>query len=119
MKNKYGLPEDKLDEIRVRDKTCVYCHKKMIYPFDRKKSNDSATIEHLNDLPPWDNPDTVAFCCGNCNSSRNDKKLLNWFNTLYCTKKNINVETVAGPVKDYIENYEKEKETKRRKRYKV
>ena len=32
MTNKYGLPEAGLGEIRERDKSCVYCHKKMIHP---------------------------------------------------------------------------------------
>jgi len=106
MKNKYGLSEDKLNEIRVRDKVCVYCHKKMIEPNNNGSRKDWATIEHLNHLPPWDNPFTVAICCGSCNSSRGNKKLLDWFEILYCIEKNINYNTVAQPVKDYIENHE-------------
>jgi len=106
MKNKYGLPEDRLNEIRVRDKVCVYCHKEMIKPGDDGSIKDWATIEHLNHLPPWDNPFTVAICCGSCNSSRGNKKLLDWFEILYCVERNINYDTVAQPVRDYIENRE-------------
>jgi hypothetical protein len=106
MKNIYGLPEDKLNEIRARDRNCVYCHKTMIKPIDDNYRKDWATIEHLNHLPPWDNPDTVAICCGSCNSSRSNKKILDWFKTSYCAEKNINYDTVANPVKDYIKNYE-------------
>ena len=63
---------------------------------------DWATIEHLNYEPPWDDPTTVAICCGSCNSSRGNKPLLEWFNTEYCISRNINEKTVAEPVKNYI-----------------
>ncbi|MFH1938312.1 MAG: HNH endonuclease [Patescibacteria group bacterium] len=106
MKNKYGISENELRKIRVRDKVCVYCHKKMIEPSDNNCRKDWATIEHLNHLPPWDNSSTVAICCGSCNSSRGNEKLLDWFEILYCIEKNINYNTVAQPVKDYIENHE-------------
>ena len=103
MPNKYGIPEERLKKIRTRDKTCVYCHKVMIDPSISGQRGDWATIEHLNHLPPWNNPDTVAICCGSCNSSRGKKKLLDWFEMPYCTEKNINSETVAEPVKEFIQ----------------
>ena len=107
MKNKYGIPEEDLKKIRARDEMCVYCHKKMVDPTDNNDCRkDWATIEHLNHLPPWNNPSTVAFCCGSCNSSRSNKKIIDWFETAYCIEKNINYNTVANPVKNYIENYE-------------
>lgn len=98
MSNKYGIPLEEEEKIRSRDKTCVYCHKEMMSPNDGGWFGDCATIEHLNYLPPWDNPATVAICCGSCNSSRGKKPLLDWFKTLYCLKKNINQGTVAKPV---------------------
>jgi hypothetical protein len=101
MANQYGLPEEKLENIRARDKTCVYCHKKMV---DTSSVNrrDWATIEHLNYLPPWNNPDTVAICCGSCNSSRGQKKLIDWFKGQYCLDRNINEKTIAEVVKNFI-----------------
>lgn len=107
MSNQYGIPEEYLNKIRERDKTCVYCHKTMIKPSDNSYRKDWATIEHLNHLPPWDNPSTVAICCGSCNSSRGNKKLLDWFKTPYCLEKNINSETTSEPVKEYIKIHEK------------
>ena len=107
MKNKYGLPELYLNKIRERDKLCVYCHKAMIRPSKEIPRNDWATIEHLNHLPPWNDPSTVAICCGSCNSSRSDRSLLEWFKTPYCIMKKINIETVSEIVKDYIANHEK------------
>ncbi len=106
MPNNFGLPEERLEKIRARDVDCVYCHKKMVAPSDGGFRGDWATIEHLNHLPPWNNPSTVAICCGSCNSSRGNKTLLEWFNMPYCLNKNINIETVAVPVKEYIEKYE-------------
>ncbi len=104
--NKYGLPEKKLDEIRKRDKKCVYCHKKMTNVISKRNRKDWATIEHLNHLPPWNNILTVAICCGSCNSSRRDKKITEWFKLSYCIERNINYDTVAKIVKEYIDNYE-------------
>jgi len=106
MKNKYGLSEDRLSEIRKRDKSCVYCHKTMLSSGSCGFRGDWATIEHLNHLPPWNNADTVAICCGSCNSSRGNKTILEWFDTNYCIEKNINTKTVKQPVKDYIVKFE-------------
>lgn len=104
MPNKYGLSEDKLKDIRARDTDCVYCHKKMIEPNPIGWRGDWATIEHLNFLPPWNNAETVAICCGSCNSSRGAKNITDWFKTGYCREKNINAETVAEPVKKYLQS---------------
>jgi len=32
MANQFGIPEEELAKIRARDRNCVYCHKRMIYP---------------------------------------------------------------------------------------
>jgi hypothetical protein len=109
MKNnidKYGLKESDKELVRARDKNCVYCHKLMIYPYDLKNRNDSATIEHLNHLPPWNNPKTIAYCCGSCNSSRGKQKIRDWFNSSYCVNRNINFDTVSDAVKRYIKEHE-------------
>ena len=105
--NKYGLPENQLEEIRARDTKCIYCHKTMNQPSSGGFRGDWATIEHLNHLPPWNNPDTVAICCGSCNSSRGIMPICKWFEIPYCINKDINIETVANPVRDYINKYEK------------
>ena len=106
MSNIYGLPEEKLEQVRRRDTKCVYCHKEMVTPHPDKSYRDWATIEHLNHLPPWDNPNTIAICCGSCNSSRRNKTILDWFKSNYCIERNISVSTVTQPVRDYIMKYE-------------
>ena len=107
MANKYGLPEDRLEQIRLRDKKCVYCDKEMTRPRKGTFAGDWATIEHLNHKSPWNNPDTVAICCGSCNSSRRDKTLLKWFESPYCEAKQVNTLRLADPVRSYINQYEK------------
>jgi len=106
--NKYGLPENRLRKIRSRDTKCVYCHKAMTQPKNGGFKGDWATIEHLNHLPPWNNPDTVAICCGSCNSSRGALPIFQWFKKSYCINKGISIETVASPVRDYVMKYEKD-----------
>jgi len=100
--NRYGLPEQDLDDIRARDRVCVYCRKIMIPPGSEGPRTDWATIEHLNHLPPWDNPRTVAICCWSCNSSRGNRLLGDWFTSAYCRKRGINEATVAEPVVDFL-----------------
>jgi len=106
MKNNYGLPSGKLNEIFNRDKKCVYCKKKMISHEPGSKRADWYTIEHLNYMPPWNNPATVVICCWSCNSSRGNKKIVNWFSTEYCRSRNIGIETVSITVEDYIREIE-------------
>ena len=110
MSNQFGIPEKGLTKIRSRDKNCVYCRKKMIYPYNSNNYKDSATIEHLSPLPPfyWKDGmqiDNIAICCGECNSSRGIKKLTDWFKTKYCIDKSINKKTVAELVKKHMEKH--------------
>jgi hypothetical protein len=101
-RNRYGLPEKELDRIRRRDLACVYCHKTMIPAGSDGPRADWATIEHLNHLPPWDDPETVAICCWSCNSSRGNKPLRAWFTSSYCRARGIDETTVAEAVRHYL-----------------
>jgi len=103
MSNKYGIPEKDEEEIRARDKTCVYCHKAMKeYSGTKGTPADKATIEHLHNDGPFDEKSNSVICCGSCNSSRRNKELLAWFKTPYCIERSINKETVAESVKEYV-----------------
>jgi len=106
-KKYYDIPPDVTDRVRQRDQLCVYCHKKMIWPFDTSNREDSATLEHLDEVGPglWKEglrEDGLAFCCGACNSSRGPKSHLDWFKTSYCRDRGITAETLAEPVRDYL-----------------
>lgn len=56
MANKFGIPRNIEEKLRARDKNCVYCHKKMIYPYVSSRPSNSATIEHFREKGPffWD-----------------------------------------------------------------
>jgi hypothetical protein len=101
MSNTYGIPEEDEKEIRARDKTCVYCRKAM-KKHPRKLNASGPTLEHFNNDGHFDKKWNVAICCRRCNSSKGNKELLVWFKTPYCIEKNINPQTVAKPVKEYI-----------------
>ncbi len=103
--NRYGLPEKDLDYIRARDGACVYCHKTMIPSGSDGSQTDWATIEHLNHLPPWDNPETVAICCWSCNASRGNRLLRDWFTRDYCRARGISETTVASPIREYLRDF--------------
>ncbi len=113
--NRFGIPENVLSEIRARDKSCVYCRKTMIYPYRTNNRADSATIEHLNCDGPFYWCDKleahdIVICCGACNSSRGAKTLAEWFNTRYCVDRNINANTVAAPVRSYLQRQKKKQD---------
>ena len=102
MKNNYGLPSKALGKIKERDVVCVYCKKQMLEHIQGNPRTNWYTIEHLNYLPPWNNPETVVICCWSCNSSRGNRKIRNWFKTEYCVSRNINENTVTETVKKYL-----------------
>jgi len=101
MVNNYSIPEELEQKIRKRDKFCVYCGIKLkgFYP---GKGKDKATIEHMNNDGPYDEEWNLAICCNSCNSSKFNKSLLKWLESDYCKDKNINKETVANVIKQYI-----------------
>lgn len=114
MANKYGISKKDEEEVRARDKNCVYCHKKMTLPRKGTKQGNWATIEHMNDKAPWNDPKTISICCGSCNSSRR-MGFKKWFKTRYCLDRGINEKTVAKPVRDYMRMIERLSPEKRKK----
>jgi len=94
----WGIPTEIEKEIRARDKRCVFCHKR----FSRESRASIASIEHFNNNRPMTTKYNLAICCGSCNSSKLNKKLLAWLKTPYCRERQINEKTVAKPVKEYI-----------------
>lgn len=105
--NKFGIPKEVIEAIRVRDVNCAYCGKEMLFPYDRKRATGSATIEHLNFDGPfyWKDgllPEDIVICCGSCNSSRGIKRLEDWFASAYCVKNAICIESVSEAVRDYL-----------------
>lgn len=105
MANSFGIPPDIEHRLRVRDRRCVYCGRRMKqYPRTRGTPRDKATIEHLNHRARWGESslDNLAICCGRCNSSRSNKSLVAWFASPYCEERRINIRTVAPVVKRFL-----------------
>jgi hypothetical protein len=98
MPNTYGIAKQDEQEIRARDKTCVYCRILM----KRSVRSFGATIEHFDNDGPFHEKYNVAICCRGCNSSKGAKTLLAWFKSDYCDEKGISYKTVLKPVKDYM-----------------
>jgi len=109
MGNDFYVPKKVRDKIRERDKFCIYCGIELKdHPGIKGTKTDKATIEHMDGYSEkhpeeWN----MAMCCGSCNSSRGPKSLTKWFETPYCKERNINRETVAKVVKNYISIIEK------------
>jgi hypothetical protein len=104
MSNTYGLSKEDENEIRARDRNCVYCHVSMKqFPYALEACG--ATIEHFNNDGPLDKPYNAAMCCRRCNSSKGTKTLLIWFKTPYCIDRAINTSTVAAPVRTYLRHF--------------
>jgi hypothetical protein len=111
MSNIFGISRQDEEELRARDKVCVYCRKEMKSSGEIKATAgsraDEATIEHLNFDGPFYIRDglrkeDVVICCRGCNSSRGTLKLSDWFKSAYCVRRNINENIVAEPVKEYL-----------------
>jgi len=105
--NKFQIPREVEKRIRERDKECIYCNKIMIMPKIGTRHNDWATIEHFREQGPfyWSEglkEEDLGICCSQCNSSRGIKSLLDWFESPYCKKHNINPNTIASPVKSFL-----------------
>ena len=110
MTNNFGVPEEVESAIRARHPKCAYCGKKMkAYANVKGCHEDKATLEHLNCRGPYKwkgrsgvKESDLVMCCGSCNSSRGRKTLPVWFKSEYCIDRNINEQTVAQQVKDYL-----------------
>jgi len=114
MANRFGIPPDIEYKLRARDQRCVYCRKSMkAYPRTHGTPADKATIEHLDHRRPFywgeglqrSGIESIAFCCGACNSSRGKKPLTAWFASAYCEQRNISARTVAPVVKRFLERH--------------
>ena len=98
--NRWGIPKLLEDEIKARDKNCVYCGIKLLevgIPGSSRKTK--ATWEHIINDASIVTRDNIARCCAACNSSKGTKTISNWIDSNYCKKRGINKSTVAPIVK--------------------
>lgn len=98
--NRWGIPKWLEEEVKARDKACVYCGVKLVesIPF-RSSRKAKATWEHIINDASIVTCNNIARCCAACNSSKGTKRLSDWIRSSYCEKKGINKHTVAAIVR--------------------
>jgi hypothetical protein len=98
--NHWGIPDSLEEEIKERDKACVYCGIQMLEKTPPRGPRKAvATWEHIINDAGIITRENIARCCVACNSSKGTKKLCDWLKSSYCTKRGITTDTVAEVVK--------------------
>jgi hypothetical protein len=98
--NRWGIPSWLEEEVKKRDKACVYCGVQMIEQMPVSGPRKAvATWEHIMNDASIITRENIARCCVACNSSKGKKMLTEWMQSSYCKKRGINKYTVAEVVK--------------------
>ena len=98
----WNIPKWLEDEVRERDKKCVYCG----IPFTSIKVSKKTTAswEHIINDAKIITRENIALCCCGCNASKGQKQLSVWLQSKYCQERNINEGTVAPIIQMAIKN---------------
>jgi 5-methylcytosine-specific restriction endonuclease McrA len=94
--NNWHIPPEMENDIRTRDKSCVYC----ALPFSESKR---PTWEHIINDEKIITSENIALCCRSCNSSKGAKKLSDWMNSKYCHEKGINYSSVSKVIQTVLD----------------
>ena len=101
--NRWGIPAWLEEEVKGRDKACIYCGVQMIEQMPPRGPRKAvATWEHIINDASIITRENIARCCAACNSSKGTKKLSDWIQSSYCKKRGINKDTVAEVVKNAL-----------------
>lgn len=101
--NRWGIPDWLEEEVKERDKACVYCGTQMTEQMPRRGPRKAvATWEHIANDASIVTLENIARCCAACNSSKGTKKLADWLQSSYCNKRGISKDTVAEVVKEAL-----------------
>jgi hypothetical protein len=102
--NLWGIPTWLEQEVRERDKVCVYCGVQMTESGIPGASRHTvATWEHIVNDARIVTRDNIVRCCVSCNSSKGAKLLSVWLQSTYCVKRGITAQTVAPVVRLALE----------------
>jgi len=102
--NNWGIPEWLEQEVRNRDKKCVYCGVVMLESVPQgSPRGQAATWEHIINDASIVTRENIARCCSSCNSSKGTKDLAVWIESPYCKKRGINRETVAPIIRKALD----------------
>ena len=101
--NRWGIPDWLEEEVKERDKYCVYCGIQIIEQMPPSGPRKTvATWEHIINDASIVTCENIVRCCVACNSSKGTKKLSDWIQSTYCKKRGINKDTVAEVVKEAL-----------------
>ena len=104
--NRWNIPDWLEDEVRQRDRSCVYCGAVLIEVVPVGGSRKAAaTWEHIINDSSNVTRENIARCCAACNSSKGTKKLSDWLQSSYCRRNGITRDTVAEVVKEALRNH--------------
>jgi hypothetical protein len=95
--NNWNIPDWLENEIKERDKSCVYC--RIEFGSSKKTRKSKATWEHIINDARIINRENIVRCCCGCNSSKGTKRLSDWLGSDYCKKHGITIDTVAEVVR--------------------
>lgn len=102
MANKWKIPLWLEQEVRERDKSCIYCGTEFVSPKISVKA--SASWEHIINDATIITRDNIALCCRGCNASKGQKSVSVWLGSQYCIKRGITAQSVAQIAKLAILN---------------
>jgi len=98
--NRWGIPAWLEDEVRNRDKACIYCGIQMVEKRNPGGSRKCVAIwEHIINDASIVTRENIARCCCACNSSKGTKELADWLQSRYCKVHGISDDTVAEVAK--------------------
>lgn len=102
MGNSWNIPDWLENEVRKRDKSCVYCG--VTFTNIKVSRKTAASWEHIINDSKIINRENICLCCCGCNASKGQKKLSDWLQTKYCKDRGITIETVAPIIQVAIKN---------------
>ena len=102
MANNWNIPSWLEQEVRERDKSCVYC-RVVFTPFLISRKT-AVSWEHIINDAKIITRENIALCCCSCNASKGQKKLSAWLQSEYCRNRNINLDTVAPIIQQAIKS---------------
>jgi hypothetical protein len=101
--NIWSIPDLLENEVRARDKNCVYCGVEMLQKVPRGSPRKTvATWEHIINDARIITRENIALCCCACNASKGQKTLVDWLQSTYCVQRGVSENTVAQIVKDAL-----------------
>jgi 5-methylcytosine-specific restriction endonuclease McrA len=98
--NRWGIPAWLEEEVRERDRFCVYCGVAMVDSVPSGESRRNvASWEHIINDASIVNRQNIALCCTACNASKGAKDLAEWMESEYCRRHGITPESVTDVIK--------------------